>query len=124
MIDAVTLLARELCPDWMQPEGHAHYRDVLKSLKVLAKSRLISKAEATTVIRPENGPWKWPEVASAMISDSMKVQGADQTIWASAANGDPLTYAYAVNFLDSLYRCGYAIVDTRKPDEGKEPQKT
>ena len=35
--------------------------DVLKSLKVLAKSRLISKAEATTVIRHENGPWKWPK---------------------------------------------------------------
>jgi hypothetical protein len=69
--------------------------------------RIFSCEEATTVERLEDGPWKWPEVASVMTSDSIRVE---QATGLRAANGDPLELAYAVNFLTTLYRFGYAVV--------------
>lgn len=74
--------------------------------------RVLSQAEATTVERPENDTWRWPVVASEMTSNAYAVECRPG---ASANNGDPLQLAYAVNFLESLYRRGYAVV---KLEEG------
>lgn len=77
-----------------------------------AKLIPISKKEATTVIRPEHKPYVWPELVYVMISDSAKVNG----IGGMARNGDPLSMAYAVNFLESLYQAGYVVA---RPKQGQ-----
>lgn len=70
--------------------------------------KVFSKREATTVTRGP-GPWIWPEVCNALVSDSFKVLGMDG-LRQTANNGDPLKFAYAINMLESLYRLGYAVV--------------
>lgn len=71
--------------------------------------RVIPEKEATKVVRSPRDPWEWPAVAYTMISDSFKVLGTNG-LGANALNGDPLQLAYAVNFLESLYANGYAVV--------------
>ena len=29
----LTAIARRVCPEWMKPEGHAHYCDIKRALK-------------------------------------------------------------------------------------------
>ncbi len=77
---------------------------------------LISKRAATTVVRSKNGPCKWPRVAQVMTNDSFKV--LNSIIQNFSVDGDPLELAFAVNFLESLYRCGYAVVKLK----AKEPK--
>jgi hypothetical protein len=71
---------------------------------------MISAEDATRVVRPEFGAWTWPRVVEVMISDSFKVEGL---LGQHAANGDPLAHAYALNFLETLYSNGYALVRLR-----------
>jgi hypothetical protein len=71
---------------------------------------VLSAEEATTVRRPADAAWAWPEVVGVMISDSLKVTGR---LGLHAANGDPLAHAYALNFIETLYRNGYAVVRLR-----------
>lgn len=73
--------------------------------------RIIPKAEATKVFRNPKGPWEWPRVAQLMTNDCYKVT---QETGLTAVNGDPLPLAYAVNFLDRLYKLGYAVVELEK----------
>jgi hypothetical protein len=68
--------------------------------------RVLSEEEATTVERPEHEAWKWPEPVFVMISDSYKV---NQKLSQRAVNGDPLEYAFALNFLESLYANGWVV---------------
>jgi hypothetical protein len=83
-----------------------------KPARKARRVKALTKAQCTTVLRPKNGPWTWPDVVYAMISDSFRVQ---KTLGLVAVNGEPLTFAYAVNFLESLYRCGYTVIPPRRP---------
>jgi hypothetical protein len=72
--------------------------------------RILSKEEATKVERPEGmAPWTWPEPAFVAVSDCFRVLGV-----AGARSAEdhesPLSLALAVNFFESLYEQGYAIV--------------
>lgn len=68
--------------------------------------RTLTAREATHVERPERGPWEWPEPVGVMISDSYKVT---RTTGERSADGEPLAHAYAVNFLEALYRYGWTL---------------
>jgi hypothetical protein len=89
-----------------------------KTLTVKDVEKVIQAGDATNVRRPPAGPWKWPDVACVMISDSHKVEGM-AGLHAQAANGDPLRLAYAVNFLERLYKLGYAVVELKTPRKGR-----
>lgn len=73
--------------------------------------KIFSREEATTVRRPPE-LWEWPDIANVMVSDSYKV---DKQLHLHTANGDPLQLAYAVNFLETLYARGYAVVQLEAP---------
>jgi hypothetical protein len=80
--------------------------------------KFISAEEATHVERPARGPWVWPRLVETMISDSFRVTGC---VGLNAANGDPLSHAFAVNMLETLYRLGYAVVKLDAEDAGRPP---
>jgi len=71
--------------------------------------RILSREEATTVERPTGGyrPWKWPEPVNVAVSNCGLVS---DHVFAKARNGDPLDFALAVNYFETLYDQGYAIV--------------
>jgi len=67
---------------------------------------VIPAQEATTVKRPKDATWEWPPHIYAMVSDSVRFFGVGNT-W---KNGGPMAMEVALNFTESLYRSGYAIV--------------
>jgi hypothetical protein len=83
--------------------------------------RILSKEEATKVERPEGmTPWSWPEPAFVAVSDCFRVLGVLGA--KSAEDGEsPLSLALAVNFFETLYAAGYAIV---KLDTSEVPPAT
>lgn len=83
--------------------------------------RILTREEATHVEKPEGWtPWTWPEPASVAVSDCHRVLGV-----AGARSAEdhesPLSLALAVNFFETLYEQGYAIV---KLDAGEVPPAT
>lgn len=83
--------------------------------------KILSKEEATHVDRPDTltghgyEPWNWPDPAHVAVSDCHRVLGVVGA--RSAEDGDsPLSLALAVNFFETLYAHGYAIV---KLEEGE-----
>lgn len=91
--------------------------------------KVFTKDEATTVERPEHGPWAWPEPVDVMISNTAKFDPVNSFQWREdrgvyshhafdlSRMGDPLMFAIAVNMLETLYSAGYAVV---KLDEEEE----
>lgn len=76
--------------------------------------RILSRDEATKVERPEGmEPYVWPEPANVAISRSGPVS---DHVYGRARNGDPLAFALAVNFFETLYDRGYVIA--KVDDEG------
>ena len=69
--------------------------------------KILSREEATKVERPAGyAPYVWPEPVNVAISNSGPVS---DHVYGRARNGDPLSFALAVNFFDSLYEQGYVI---------------
>lgn len=84
--------------------------------------KVFTREEATTVERPKNGPWTWPEPVDVMISNTYKFEPVGSLQWREdrgvyrhhmfdlSQMGDPLMFAIALNMLETLYRNGYAVV--------------
>ena len=69
--------------------------------------RILSKEEATKVERPEGlQPYVLPEPVNVAISACGPVS---DHVYGRARNGDPLSFALAVNFFETLYAHGYVI---------------
>jgi hypothetical protein len=83
-----------------------------KKPEAVAIERVFSVKEATHVFRNPTGPWEWPEPVRVMISDSFQVLGRNG-MGVTAANGDPLSFAFALNALTTLYKLGYAVVKVK-----------
>lgn len=85
--------------------------DLAAEVSALRESRgsVISREEATSVQRGP-GSWRWPRLVEVIISDSWDTFPVHT---ARAANGGPLDMEFALNFLESLYRAGYAVVGPR-----------
>jgi hypothetical protein len=72
--------------------------------------KLVTREEATTVVRVLGKPTRWPEVVGIMTGDCFKVSPGLVLSGVTADNGWPLEEAFAVNFLETLYGAGYAVV--------------
>jgi hypothetical protein len=68
--------------------------------------RILSREEATTVVRPDRGPWTWPELVYVAIGNCYSLIG---NMNVRALNGGPLEMELAANFITSLYDAGYVI---------------
>ena len=105
-------IARALGPDvakrWEDGEESLDLAAEVQALRESADA-VIPREEATSVQRGP-GPWRWPRLVEIMVSDSWDtcpVPGIQ------AANGGPLDMEFALNFLASLYRAGFAVTRPR-----------
>lgn len=70
--------------------------------------RILTREEATHFERSRGpGPWIWPEVVYIAISNTYDLIGVSGP---RALNGDPLEFALAVRYLETLYDNGYVLV--------------
>ena len=104
----VRVLGADVAKRW---EDGDESLDLVAEVRTLRESTgsLISREEATSLQRGP-GPWRWPQLVEVMVSDSWHTFPVHT---ARASNGGPLDMEFALNFLESLYRAGYAVVRPR-----------
>jgi len=104
---------REHEPGWicLRPEGHSSWAvdPTLQNLQVWTQEA------ATQNNRSDSDRWVWSPVINTMVSDSHKVT---MRYGQMAADGAPLAHAFALNFLETLYRGGFVIAERRDWNEG------
>jgi len=71
-----TEAARKVCPNWMSPEGDAHYRDVLKALEAQAQGVTSAAKTPHEMQGLANGLKPFRQVEQVLDYRGVKVDGA------------------------------------------------
>lgn len=95
--------ARRVCPNWMSPEGDAHFRDVLKALEEQAQG--VTSAAKTPHEMQNVANWLKPYRQNEQVLDYRGVK-VDGTLVIRADVSNPKEFVLHASFYDG---CGLAI---------------